>query len=186
MNNINLILDSIKEDAKTEANDILSKAKEQGQEIIKSKEEDAKKEAEDMILSAQNQAELLIKNSEITANREARDIKIKAQNDVVTSVLEGLKEKLKNISDQNYKKYVLNSLKKMDVKNSEILLQDGKKDLFTQVDLNNLKISEETVEEGFVVRKGKIEYDSRFSSLIDYKKDELERQVIEKIFKWGD
>ena len=183
MNNIDLILDSIKEDAQKEADDILSKAKNQGQEIINTRETEAKKEAEDLVANAQNQAELLIKNSEITANREARDIKIKSQNDVVASVLEKLKEELKDISDEDYKTYVLKSLDKMKVNNAEILLQKGKENLFSEEELKGLKLSSETVEEGFVIRSGKIEYDSRFSYLIDYKKDELERKIVEEIFK---
>lgn len=183
MNNIDLILDSIKEDAKKEADDILSKAKDKGQDIIKTKENEAKKEAESIVEAAQNQAELLIKNSEITAKREARDIKIKAQNDVVASVLEKLQEELKDLSDSDYKKYVTKSLENMKVSDAEILLQKGKEDLFTADELKNLKISDQTVDEGFVVRSGKIEYDSRFSSLIEYKKDEFERQIVEEIFK---
>lgn len=183
MNKIDLILDSIKDDAQKESNDILSKAKTKGEEIVKNKEEEAKKLASNMITEAKNEANLLIKNSEITANREARDIKIKAQNDVVIKVLESLKEKLKQISDQDYKKYVLNTLKNMDVKNAEIVLQEGKQNIFSPEEIKKLKVSEQTVEDGFVIRSGKIEYDSKFSSLIDYKKDEFKKQVIEEIFK---
>lgn len=79
-----------------------------------------------------------LKNSEITANREARDIKIKAQNDVVASVLEKLKEELKNISYEDYKTYVLKSLDKMKVNNAEILLKKGKENLFSEEELANL------------------------------------------------
>lgn len=183
MNNIDLILDSIKEDAQKEKDAILSKAKTESQEIVKRKEAEAESQASEMVSEARDQAELLIKNSEITAHRQARDIKISAQNDVVASVLKSLEDELIKISDEDYKKYVLNSLKNMNVKNAEILLQKGKENLFTENELNGLKISNDTVEEGFVVKSGKIEYDSRFSSLIEFKRDELERLVIEEIFK---
>ena len=186
MNNIDLILDSIKEDAENEAQDILSKAKKEGQELIEDRKKEAEKKAQAIILAAENQADLYKKNSEITANRQARDIKITAQNDVVKAILEKLKEKLKTISDKDYKKYVLKSLENIKAKDGQILLQEGKKELFKADELKGYKISSESVEEGFVVKSGKIEYDNRFSSLIDYKKDEFERQIIEEIFKWGD
>lgn len=60
MNNIDLILDSIKED-KERSWRYTIKSKNQGQEIINTRETEAKKEAEDLVANAQNQAELLIK-----------------------------------------------------------------------------------------------------------------------------
>lgn len=186
MNNIDLILDSIKEDAKKEADNILSSAKKEAEENLEKRKKEAEKEAEKILSSADHESKLLVENSKTTANREARDIKIRAQNEVVAEVLEELKERLKAVSDEKYKKYVLNSLKNMKLENGEILLQKDKINSLTKEELNNLKISKDTVDEGFVVRSGKIEYDSKFSSIVDYNKDIYEKIIVEEIFKWGD
>jgi V/A-type H+-transporting ATPase subunit E len=183
MNNIDLILDSIKEDAKKEADNILSSAKKEAEENLEKRKKEAEKEAEKILSSADHESKLLIENSKTTANREARDIKIRAQNEVVAEVLEELKERLKALSDEKYKKYVLNSLKNMKLENGEILLQKDKINSLTKEELNNLKISKDTVDEGFVVRSGKIEYDSKFSSIVDYNKDIYEKIIVEEIFK---
>lgn len=183
MNNIDLILDSIKNDAKKEADDILSNAKKEAEELIKNKEEEAIRKAEKILEKAKKEASLLLENSKTTANREARDIKINAQNKVVSEALERLKEKLKSLNDQDYKKYVLNSLKNMKISNAEILLQEDKKNVLEESELKGLKISSDTVDEGFVVRRGKIEYDNRFTSLVDYNKDLYEKNVMDEIFK---
>ena len=89
--------------------------------------------------------------------------------------------------DKNsYKKYVLNTIKNSQIKRGEVLLEESFKDIFTYKEMENFTIIDESVDEGFIVRDGKVEYDNRFSSLIKYKIDDIKKQISDSLFKWGD
>ena len=57
---------------------------------------------------------------------------------------------------------------------------------FKEEDFHGLKISNESVDGGFVVKNGKILYDNTFKSLVNFEKDSLEKIIVDEIFKWGD
>lgn len=183
MNNIDSILNSIKEKAQNEADSIIEKARNEADEIVKSKEDEANKEEAKIISKAHKDGDFYIKSTVTSSNRKARDLKVAAQNQVIDDILCELKEKLKNLSDDDYKTYVKNTLKNVKLDKAEILLQKDKKHVFSNNDFENLVISDETVDEGFVLRRGKIEYDNRFSQVIDYNSDIYKKMLREKLFK---
>lgn len=186
MDNLELILQSIREKAEKEENQILEKSQEEAKTILEDMETKAKKEADKILADAKKEANLTISNEKVSAKREARDIIISGKNSAIESVLDKLLVNLKSMDEASYKNYVLNTLKNSNIEKGEILLEDRFKNLFSQADLGNLKISDETVDEGFIVRDGKIEYDNRFSSLIKYKSDDIKKQISDILFKWGD
>ena len=168
MNNLDLLLDRIKEDGKKEADHILSNGQKRKEEIIKESEEKAQKEVSKIIENAK---------------KEARDIKIEAKNQVVEEVLEKLIEKLEKLGPNSYKDFVLNRLKDSKIEKGEILLQKDMKFHFKEEDFNGLKVSNESVEGGFVVKNGKISYDNTYKSLVNFEKDSLEKIIVDEIFK---
>lgn len=54
---------------------------------------------------------------------------------------------------------------------------------FKEEDFNGLKVSNESVEGGFVVKNGKISYDNTYKSLVNFEKDSLEKIIVDEIFK---
>lgn len=46
---------------------------------------------------------------------------------------------------------------------------------FKEDDFNGLKISDEFVDGGFIVKDGKISYDNTYKSLVNFEKDSLEK-----------
>lgn len=183
MNNLDLLLDRIKEDGKKEADHILSNGQKRKEEIIKESEEKAQKEVSKIIENAKKEAKRIKENSKVTANRQARDIKIEAKNQVVEEVLEKLIEKLEKLGPNSYKSFVLNRLKDSKIEKGEILLQKDMKFHFKEEDFNGLKVSNESVEGGFVVKNGKISYDNTYKSLVNFEKDSLEKIIVDEIFK---
>lgn len=183
MDNLELILQSIREKAEKEENQILEKSQEEAKTILEDMETKAKKEADKILADAKKEADLTLSNEKVSAKREARDIIISGKNSVIEEVMDKLLVSLKSMDQTSYKNYVLNTLKNSKIEKGEILLEDRFKDLFSPVDLGNLKISDETVDEGFIVRDGKIEYDNRFSSLIKYKSDDIKKQISDILFK---
>ena len=74
------------------------------------------------------------------------------------------------------------TLKKAGISNGELILSETYKDALKDADFGNLKVSDQTVEDGFVVKSGKIEYDNRFSSIIKYNIDDIRKQISDEIF----
>ncbi len=183
MDNLELILQSIREKAEKEENQILEKSQKEAKTILEDMETKAKKEADKILADAKKEADLTLSNEKVSAKREARDIIISGKNSAIESVLDKLLANLKSMDEASYKNYVLNTLKNSKIEKGEILLEDRFKDSFSLADLGNLKISDETVDEGFIVRDGKIEYDNRFSSLIKYKSDDIKKQISDILFK---
>lgn len=182
MNNLEVILESIISEGKTESQNILDDANAKAYEIVNAKKSEADKKAAEILSSAQKEAETIIKNEEVSANRESRDIEIAAKNKVIDEIVDALLENLKNLDSNSYKTFIDNTLKKSGVSNGELILSDGHKDALKNADFGGLKVSDETVEDGFVVKSGKIEYDNRFSSIIKYNIDDIRKQISDEIF----
>lgn len=182
MNNLEVILESIISEGKTESQNILDDANAKAYEIVNAKKSEADKKAAEILASAQKEAETIIKNEEVSANRESRDIEIAAKNKVIDETVDALLENLKNLDSNSYKTFIDNTLKKSGISNGELILSDGHKDALKNADFGGLKVSDETVEDGFVVKSGKIEYDNRFSSIIKYNIDDIRKQISDEIF----
>ncbi|MFO3717269.1 V-type ATP synthase subunit E [Anaerococcus sp. ENR1011] len=182
MNNLEVILESIISEGKTESQNILDDANAKAYEIVNAKKSEADKKAAEILASAQKEAETIIKNEEVSANRESRDIEIAAKNKVIDEIVDALLENLKNLDSNSYKTFIDSTLKKSGISNGELILSDGHKDALKNADFGGLKVSDETVEDGFVVKSGKIEYDNRFSSIIKYNIDDIRKQISDEIF----
>lgn len=185
MNNLEVILESIISEGKTESKQILDDANYRASDIVGESRKEAEKKARDIIDSANKEAKNLIENEATSTNRQARDIEISAKNKVIDNVVDQLIKNLENIDADTYIRFVENTLSKANLKNGEILLAEGLKDAVKDHDFNGLKVSDHTVENGFVVKSGKIEYDNRFSSLVKYNIDDIRREISKEIFKWG-
>lgn len=185
MNNLEVILESIINEGNKERQSILDTANEKASQIINEAKSEAEIEAKKIIDAGQKEADTIRANEAVSGQRQSRDIEITAKNKLVDEIVESLIENLKNIDTDRYSQYVENTLKKSNIKSGEILLSAGKKDLLKDKNFADLglKVADETVEDGFVVRSGKIEYDNRFSSIIKYNIDDIRKQISDSIFK---
>ena len=182
MNNLDLILESIKNKAEEEKNQILDKAKEEADEIVRQASDKAEKEAKVILENAKKESDLTLSNEELSSSRKARDIKIAAKNDLINQVIDKLLKNLKNLDGDSYKKFVLNRLKDFDAKSGEIILKEGMKDSFSPEELKGLTISEEVTDDGFLIKDGSVTYDNSFTSIIDYEKDEIKKLISDALF----
>ena len=57
------------------------------------------------------------------------------------------------------------------------------RDALKNEDFHGFTVADESVEDGFVIKSGKIEYDNRFSSIIKYNIDDIRKQISSEIFK---
>lgn len=183
MNNLEVILESILSEGNTKKDQILDEARQKADEIMSQSRNEANAKADEIINKAKREAKAIVENESVSAKRKSRDIEIDAKNTVIDRVVDKLLENLKNIDKESYLTYIKNSLKRSDVKDGEILLAANFKDALKDENFQNLRISDDTVEDGFVIRSGKIEYDNRFSSLIKYNIDDIRKEISDEIFK---
>lgn len=182
MNNLEVILESIISEGNNESQKILDEANTRASEIMSARRREADKKAREIVESAQREAETIKKNEIVSTERQSRDIEINAKNEVIDGIVDELLENLKNLDNNSYKKYVENTLSKSNITNGEILLSKNHKDALKNEDFKGFKVSDETVDDGFVVKIGKIEYDNRFSSLLKYNIDDIRKQISDEIF----
>lgn len=182
MNNLDLILESIKNKAEEEKNQILDKAKAEADELVREANKKAEAEAKVILENAKKESELTLSNEKLSSSRKARDIKIKAKNELINEVMGKVLKELKNLDRPAYKRFVLNRLNEFPHSNAEIILKEGMEYAFNSSELKGLNVSNETTDDGFIIRDGNVTYDNSFSSIIDYEKDEIKKIISDTLF----
>ncbi|WP_308653320.1 V-type ATP synthase subunit E [uncultured Anaerococcus sp.] len=182
MNNLDLILESIKNKAEEEKNQILDQARAEAKEITDAAKKKASEEGKAIMEKAEKEAAITLTNEQLSSSRKARDIKIGAKNDLINQVIDKVLAELKNLDEQSYKKFVLKRLEGFPESNAEIILKKGMESAFNSEDLKGLKISEETTDDGFIIKDGNVTYDNSFSSIIDYEKDQIKKIISDALF----
>ena len=107
---------------------------------------------------------------------------LQAKEELVDRVLEKALERLKNIDKNSYLKFVENILKTLNIsKNAEIMLTRKMKDELGE-EIFGYKISDDVVETGCGIKDGNLIYNNEFSNLLEFNKEDLEREILKKIF----
>ena len=182
MNNLDLILESIKEKAAEEKNQILDEAQKEADQILNEAKEKAAAEVKIIMDGAEKESKLALSNEKLSSSRKARDIKIKAKNEIINEVMGKVLKELKNLDRPAYKRFVLNRLNEFPHSNAEIILKEGMEYAFNSSELKGLNVSNETTDDGFIIRDGNVTYDNSFSSIIDYEKDEIKKIISDTLF----
>ena len=182
MTNLDLILGSIKTKAEEEKNQILEEAKKEADQILNEAKEKARGEAETIMKDARKESKLVLDNEKLSSSRKARDIKIKAKNELIDEVLAKVLDKLKDLDRPAYKRFVLNRLQDFPHSKAEIILKEGMDFAFNSSELKGLRVSNETTDDGFIIKDNDITYDNSFSSILDYEKDEIKKIISDALF----
>lgn len=179
MSNLDNIIAKISEEGKTQADEILRQANEKKDILIKERISEANIKRDAILERTEREKESLEQRKISSAKLQARDIILKAKQEVIERVLEEAKEQLKVIDDTKYEKFVLKKLQQMHLqKEDELLLQKGRnRDAFS-----DYTVSDRTVDSGFAIKRGDVLFNNDFSSIIDSEKDELEVEIVKKLF----
>ena len=106
---------------------------------------------------------------------------LQAKEELVGRVLEKALERLKNIDKNSYSEFVENILKSLKIsKNAEIILTRKMKEEFGD-EIFGYKISEDVVS-GCSIKDGKVVFNNEFSNLLEFNKEDLEKEILKKIF----
>ena len=183
MSNLDNLVAEILQQAQKEANRMLTKAKTENSEFSEKENKKIQKEVDAINDKAQEEAQALKERMISNANLKSRDMILRAKEELADDILEKVLEKLKNIDSKKYLKFVENILKNLNLsKNAEVMVSKDMK-LALGDKILDYKISDQTVESGCSIKDGNLIYNNEFSNLIDFNREELEREILNKIFE---
>ena len=183
MSNLDKLVAEILQQAQKEANRMLTKAKTENSEFSEKENKKIQKEVDAINDKAQEEAQALKERVISNANLKSRDMILQAKEELADDILEKVLERLKNIDTKKYLKFVENILKNLNLsKNAEVMVSKDMK-LALGDKILNYKISDQTVESGCSIKDGNLIYNNEFSNLIEFNREELEREILNKIFE---
>ena len=183
MSNLDKLVAEILQQAQKEANRMLTKAKTENSEFSEKENKKIQKEVDVINDKAQEEAQALKERVISNANLKSRDMILQAKEELADDILEKVLERLKNIDTKKYLKFVENILKNLNLsKNAEVMVSKNMK-LALGDKILDYKISDQTVESGCSIKDGNLIYNNEFSNLIDFNREELEREILNKIFE---
>lgn len=183
MSNLDKLVAEILQQAQKEANRMLTKAKTENSEFSEKENKKIQKEVDAINDKAQEEAQALKERVISNANLKSRDMILQAKEELADDILEKVLERLKNIDTKKYLKFVENILKNLNLsKNAEVMVSKDMKSALGDKILD-YKISDQTVESGCSIKDGNLIYNNEFSNLIDFNREELEREILNKIFE---
>lgn len=183
MSNLDKLVAEILQQAQKEANRMLTKAKTENSEFSEKENKKIQKEVDAINDKAQEEAQALKERMISNANLKSRDMILQAKEELADDILEKVLEKLKNIDSKKYLKFVENILKNLNLsKNAEVMVSKDMK-LALGDKILDYKISNQTVESGCSIKDGNLIYNNEFSNLIEFNREELEREILNKIFE---
>ena len=183
MSNLDKLVAEILQQAQKEANRMLTKAKTENSEFSEKENKKIQKEVDAINDKAQEEAQALKERVISNANLKSRDMILQAKEELADDILEKVLERLKNVDAKKYLKFVENILKNLNLsKNAEVMVSKDMK-LALGDKILDYKISDQTVESGCSIKDGNLIYNNEFSNLIEFNREELEREILNKIFE---
>ena len=183
MSNLDKLVAEILQQAQKEANRMLTKAKTENSEFSEKENKKIQKEVDVINDKAQEEAQALKERMISNANLKSRDMILQAKEELADDILEKVLERLKNIDTKKYLKFVENILKNLNLsKNAEVIVSKDMR-LALGDKILDYRISDQTVESGCSIKDGNLIYNNEFSNLIDFNREELEREILNKIFE---
>ena len=195
MSNISNLTSKILEDAEDKKTSILNDANEQRDKIIAKKEEEASAEEKLILERAERDAaarkERIISGAELNSRNE----KLAAKQKVINSVFESSVEALCNLSNEELKDFVTDSILNSGIEGNQnlILNEEGAKVITTEVlnEIKNKLNSKATItlssekrnfKGGFILEKDGIEINNTYEALVSSIKDDLSLKVAQVLF----
>ncbi|MDR7871478.1 MAG: V-type ATP synthase subunit E [Tissierellaceae bacterium] len=184
MSNLENLIEKILEDGKMEAQTITKESEKNNQEILDSKISEAN-EKKDRILEKANREAVMLKERIISeAELRIRDEKLKAKRQVLDKVFILAKERLVNIDEDTYMSFLKNSLNKMNLKGTEVLIvPDRFKEIVQKSGVYSNVSNNESIDSGFLLKDGNIIMNYSFESLVDFRREDIEVEIAQVLFQ---
>lgn len=195
---VNNITSKILKDAEGRKESILATAEEEKNKILSKKVASAKEIEKEILEKAETEAKSKKERVISGAKLKVRNEKLAAKQEVIDEVFSKSIEKLCGLKNDQYIKFVKDSILALDIEGNETLIlnENGQKliskeilsEINSELKAKNLKgeitISDKTgsFKGGFILEKNGIEVNSTFEALVDSLRDELEFEVAQVLF----
>lgn len=183
MSHLDNLMKEIIQQATKEAEELLEKVKLESLKASEIEEAKAEKRSREILQKAEiegiAQKEKIISNAKL----KARDMVLFAKQEIVASVLNRVLVKLENLDEKQYLQFIESRIKQVKEPSHRIevlLTKEMKQKMGSQV--LGCQISEETVASGCSIKVGELLYNNEFTTLLDFYKEDLEKEILEKIF----
>ena len=186
MGNGQNIIDKILSDARAEAAKIEEAAMAEAEAIISAAQAKAEKEAIKAEEAGKDDAEKAASKEISSAQMKAKQMILATKQQCIEEIVAAAKAQLNGLEGAEYKVVILSMLTGAKVEEgSEIVLSAVDKEAFGK-DIEKLgyKVAEETREvgSGFVIKKGDIEYNYSFESIISVEKEDIDQAAAKILF----
>lgn len=183
MSNLESMIAYIREKSENEAQDYIKEANEKV-EALKSEAINEANEQKNLLLEkAKMEADKIYERTIASNELKVRDSILRAKQSIIDKVFEDAKVNLNNLSDEEFKSYLSSKVGSLNLKGSEKVLVPKK---YEGIDFGDLKISVEgsdRISSGFLVEGDNSTLNFSFDDLIDFSRDDLERDVMNKLFE---
>lgn len=184
MSNLENLVQKILDDARIEADKIKEESARNNEVIINSKVNEANEKKIRLIEKAEAEAAMIKDRIISNAELKVRDEKLKAKQDIMDRVFILSKNRLEDLNEDEYIKFLTNSLEDMSLKGTEFLVvPDKMKSKVKSIELFPKVAEDEAVDSGFLLKDGDVVMNFSFDSLVDYLREELETQIARDLFK---
>lgn len=184
MNNEKKIIDKIISDANTKAEEILTQARSVADEKINEAEQKAQKEIDIAIEAAKIEAVKARAKEISSAEMVAKKKILTTKQQLIEQAIKSAKEKLLSYASKENETIILSMLKQAGADNTMEVIVSPKDNasLTSAIEKAGYKLASEIrdISGGFILKKGEIEYNYSFESIIAVQREELE-QISAKI-----
>jgi V/A-type H+-transporting ATPase subunit E len=190
------IIKKIESDSEGKANNLKAGAEAEAKKILDRAKEEAKEKKCTILKKGEEEAERVCRRILQIADLEVRKIILSAKRQVISDAFEQVRNRLEEL--KNYQDLVCKMLLAgVETGDEEVVISARDSNRIDQKFINSintqlqkqgkkgsLTLAKEKapITGGFVLRRGKVEIDNSFSSLIKSQKDELEIKVAEILF----
>lgn len=143
--------------------------------------------------SLDQQSENSIQRQKQSYINELRNLRLAEKQELIQSIYEEASEKLTELSNEEFKGFIVGALKQVDIQEQlTLVIGEYSQNQFTQDDFNQIKdqyphleLSNQLItgEGGFILSKQGIDYNFTYSELIDENKDRFAIEITQRAFK---
>lgn len=187
MSNEEKIIDRIKQDAKTEAEKYMSIAKAEADELILCAKDKAQKELSRLHALSLSEAEKAAAKEISGAQMDAKKKILSEKQRLLEEVIAEAQNRLLNLNDEQYEKVISQMLDKAENAEGSVVVvsEKDRQRIGSIVQSKGRKLSDETsqISGGFIIKKGDIEYNYSFESIIMVERGQIEQIAAEILFQ---
>lgn len=184
MSNLESLTRKILDDAKDEASLILQESDKVMEEMLESRIKEANDKKNKIIERAKQEASMIKERVISNAELSRRDSKLAAKQQLMDSVFDLAKDKLKNLSEEKFAEFIFSSLKNLNLKGTEkIIVPENMKNKAKSLGLSIPISEDENVESGFIIKDKDSIINYTFDSLVNFYREELESKIAKELFE---